>query len=41
VSGPLPDRFDVAWLPSFFIPERDVDAAFSRLNELQRPAGTG
>jgi len=33
------DGFDLAWLPSFFIPEAALDAAFERIYELLRPGG--
>jgi ubiquinone/menaquinone biosynthesis C-methylase UbiE len=34
------DGFDLAWLPSFFIPERALDDAIGRVHELLRPGGT-
>lgn len=34
-----PDGFDLAWLPSFFIPEAALDDAFARVYELLRPGG--
>jgi SAM-dependent methyltransferase len=34
-----PDGFDLAWLPSFFIPEDALDRAFQRVYELLRPGG--
>lgn len=34
-----PDGFDLAWLPSFFIPEAALDDAFVRVYELLRPGG--
>jgi precorrin-6B methylase 2 len=33
------DGFDLAWLPSFFIPEAALDDAFVRVYELLRPGG--
>ena len=35
-----PDGFDLAWLPSFFIPEPVLDAAIARIHTLMRPGGT-
>jgi len=35
-----PDGFDLAWLPSFFIPESVLDAAIGRIHTLMRPDGT-
>jgi 2-polyprenyl-3-methyl-5-hydroxy-6-metoxy-1,4-benzoquinol methylase len=32
--------FDLAWLPSFFIPEAVLDDATARIHELLRPGGT-
>jgi 2-polyprenyl-3-methyl-5-hydroxy-6-metoxy-1,4-benzoquinol methylase len=32
--------FDLAWLPSFFIPEAVLDDAIARIHELLRPGGT-
>lgn len=32
-----PDGFDLAWLPSFFIPEDVLDHAIERIHELLRP----
>lgn len=34
------EAFDVAWLPSFFIPEPALDGAIVRLHALLRPGGT-
>jgi SAM-dependent methyltransferase len=34
------DGFDLAWLPSFFIPETILDDAISRIHDLLRPGGT-
>jgi SAM-dependent methyltransferase len=34
------DGFDLAWLPSFFIPESVLDDALSRIHDLLRPGGT-
>ena len=34
------EGFDVAWLPSFFIPEPALDGAIARLHALLRPGGT-
>jgi SAM-dependent methyltransferase len=34
-----PDGFDLAWLPSFFIPERVLAAAFERIFAVTRPGG--
>ncbi len=34
-----PDGFDLAWLPSFFIPEFVIDDAFGRIHALLRPGG--
>lgn len=34
-----PAGFDLAWLPSFFIPELVVDAALERIRAVLRPAG--
>lgn len=34
------DGFDVAWLPSFFIPEAVLDAALERVFAVLRPGGT-
>jgi len=34
------DGFDLVWLPSFFIPERVLDAAVARVHSLMRPNGT-
>jgi precorrin-6B methylase 2 len=34
-----PDGFDLAWLPSFFIPEATLDSAFGRIHALLRPGG--
>lgn len=34
------EGFDVAWLPSFFIPEPALDDAIARLHALLRPGGT-
>ena len=31
--------FDLAWLPSFFIPETSLDDAIRRVRELLRPEG--
>jgi 2-polyprenyl-3-methyl-5-hydroxy-6-metoxy-1,4-benzoquinol methylase len=31
------DGFDLVWLPSFFIPERVLDAAIARIHTLMRP----
>jgi precorrin-6B methylase 2 len=33
------DGFDLAWLPSFFIPEKVLDDAFRRVRTLLHPAG--
>ncbi len=33
------DGFDLAWLPSFFIPEALLDGAIGRIHELLRPGG--
>ena len=35
-----PDGFDLAWLPSFFIPEAVLDDAIVRVHGLLRPGGT-
>jgi len=35
-----PDGFDMAWLPSFFIPDSVLDDAISRIHGLLRPGGT-
>jgi len=35
-----PDGFDLAWLPSFFIPEPVLDAALRRVLAVLRPDGT-
>ena len=35
-----PDGFDLAWLPSFFIPDSVLDDAISRIHGLLRPGGT-
>jgi SAM-dependent methyltransferase len=34
------DGFDLVWLPSFFIPERVLDAAIARIHTLMRPNAT-
>jgi precorrin-6B methylase 2 len=34
-----PDGFDLAWLPSFFVPETVLDDAMRRIHELLRPGG--
>jgi SAM-dependent methyltransferase len=34
-----PDRFDLARLPSFFIPKSAIDDAFVRIHALLRPGG--
>jgi tRNA A58 N-methylase Trm61 len=34
-----PDGFDLAWLPSFFVPEPFLDDAMRRIHELLRPGG--
>ena len=34
-----PDGFDLAWLPSFFIPEDVLDHAIERIHDLLRPGG--
>jgi SAM-dependent methyltransferase len=34
-----PDGFDLAWLPSFFIPEAALDEAVRRIHGLLRPGG--
>lgn len=34
-----PDGFDLAWLPSFFIPEAALEPAVARLHGLLRPGG--
>ncbi|HJV29056.1 MAG TPA: class I SAM-dependent methyltransferase [Gaiellaceae bacterium] len=35
-----PDGFDLAWLPSFFIPEPVLDEAIARIHTLMRPEAT-
>ncbi len=35
-----PDGFDLAWLPSFFIPEPVLDDAVARIYSMMRPGGT-
>ena len=35
-----PEGFDLAWLPSFFIPEAVLDDAIARIHRLLRPGGT-